>query len=535
MQKTLINFLFITLITTFFLFFSHISLLDGSTSALGLGSSNNLFTLAVASCIIALGFWSVAARKEITLNSSFKMLSLTAVLFTVPAIYHYAVHDNPSLTPAIGALFFGLTFFAYYQLYRVVNLKKLLILLIPAGAALELLLIHFNSDFSEHLSISANHVTGIVWGLTALIFVASSDCESGKIRKISNVVSAAIAVMLVLELSTCSSVLTISAVCLTTLISGIAILKQGQKTVFGFSLLVISILSVVITCSSCISSTTHNFTEYSMDTYAQIISPHLVIGTGYDTANSTILHYLVNNDLFLPFKTGISTVSKVIIGAGAVGFLAIFTALLWIYRNYFKFSPRNTHTVSSFCVIMPLLIFALYTDIFEESYLMVLLLVSYCWCYDVDYEDRTVFYQTKSNFLVGQLAWIIPLLTIIFSATGIASLPLIKQEINDKESTTPYRTPAYFNPLVGQIEYDELTTIKTTKTIHDSHILALIPESIDNLRDKEQFSINPKLYGILSKLEKLYSTNPNLPEEQRNDLSNQSAVHEKIQQFLEAK
>lgn len=535
MQKKIINSLFITLITAYFLFFSHFFFMDGPTSVPGFGNSNNLITLGVVSCIIALGFWSVAVRKEITVNSSFKMLSLTSILFMIPAVYHFAVHNNATFSPAIGALFFGLTFFAFYQLYRIFSVKNLLLLTIPAGAVLELLLIHFNADLFDSVTISANHQTGIIWGLTALIFVASTSIESAKIRKINNVMTMLLAALLVLELSTCSSVLTISTVCITSLISGLCILKHGQKQLSGFTLLIISVLSVVITCSSCISSHSENLTSYSLDTYAQVISPHLVIGTGYDTADSTILHYIVKNDLMIPFKNDISLISKTIIGAGFIGLLALLTGLLWLYRNYFKYSPKNAQTVSSFCIILPLIVFGINTNLMDESFLMVFLLASYCWCFDVDYEDRTIFYQTKSNFLVGQLAWIIPLLTLVFSSTGVTSLPLIKQEINDTESATPYRTPAYFNPLVRQNDYEELTIIKSSKTIYDSLITPLIPESIDNLWDKEQFSINPKLYGILSKLEKLYSTSPNLPEEQRNSLVEKSILHAKIKQYLEAK
>ena len=134
MQKKVISFLLIVILSSYFLFFSHILVLDGPTSAISFGNSNNLITLAFVSGIIALGFWSVSARKEITINSSYKTLSLISILFIIPAAYHFITNSNETFAPVIGALFFSLTFFAFYQMYKIVELKKLLLILIPVGA-----------------------------------------------------------------------------------------------------------------------------------------------------------------------------------------------------------------------------------------------------------------------------------------------------------------------------------------------------------------------------------------------------------------
>ena len=146
-----------------------------------------------------------------------------------------------------------------------------------------------------------------------------------------------------------------------------------------------------------------------------------------------------------------------------------------------------------------------------------------------------MFYQTKSNFLVGQLAIIIPSLSITFVTTGIISLPYINKDINNSEITNEHRTLLLFNHMVRQTEYTEFNMVKTAENVYDLRIPALFQESIENLRDRERYSITPELYGILSKLEKIYSTNPNLTDENRAELLEQSKLHSKIQTFLEHK
>lgn len=535
MQKKVISFLLIVILSSYFLFFSHILVLDGPTSAISFGNSNNLITLAFVSGIIALGFWSVSARKEITINSSYKTLSLISILFIIPAAYHFITNSNDTFAPVIGALFFSLTFFAFYQLYKIVELKKLLLILIPVGAIIEMLLTHFNADICDSVSIVANHQTSIIWGITALLFITASDYETPKLKNLSTILSVFLAALVILELAICKSLVIICTTVIVTLISGICALKSKNNTFAGFILLLTTLLSGFIAFSTYDLYGSYNLSSYSTDIYAKVIRPNLLIGTGYETANSTILHYIVNNDVDVPFENDISSMTRIVIEAGIIGVLGIISAFLFLYHVYFKYSKKNAYTISNFCTIVPIIVLNTQTNIFDNSFIILFLLASYCWAFDSNYEERTMFYQTKSNFLVGQLAIIIPSLSITFVTTGIISLPYINKDINNSEITNEHRTLLLFNHMVRQTEYTEFNMVKTAENVYDLRIPALFQESIENLRDRERYSITPELYGILSKLEKIYSTNPNLTDENRSELLEQSKLHSKIQTFLEHK
>lgn len=542
MQQKIINYLFVITVSIYFILFSHIHLLDGINYIKSTGNSSNLITLIAAAVLISLGLWNIAAKKEIAICNSLKILCLPAIFSTALTTYHFYVNDNVNLTHAVGYIFVLLVFFALYQLWNNGAVRHVFSRILPVGGLAGLIFsIYYDQIYSFNMIVQnesvipwITHPEAELMGTACMIILALSKYTLKTMQFIKIVMLCAYTLLLGFVLINHNDPVVglIISISLLTAVFGM-IKNEGKAAIPSIALLCTALAvvtsSIVLSPSGSLSS----YDLYSADVYIRIIGEHPIVGTGQGTSDSSIVHFLVLNDYNLPLLQNNNILISTVINGGILGFICLFSFLVWIYKVYFKYYTENRITsIKHFSIIMPLLAGIILCDSLDTCFAIALLLTVCIWMFTSEYNNNnTYIIHTKSNFLVGQMAWIIPLLTFAYSFVGIMSLPDLNNIINKKQ-LSPDINSAYFWAFVRNADYDESNFINSSKTIYESHLDTLMLEVLNNLYKSEQYSTNYELYDILSKLEMMYSTNENFSTDEQLDLIHKSVNHEKISTYL---
>lgn len=465
----ILNLTAITILSLYLLILCHVQFPTSKLLLDGLANPQNLLFILISILFIAFGFLNIASLKRIILNNKIKSVFLVTLIISTPNIINYILGESYVLSTPVIFLIGALMFMMLFQVCEGNNSSKYLMYAFILSGIMQA---SINSAYSDIQALTSSNINTINTSSTLNLFLTvctifslynlTNNKENHFLNYLLTLTISILSLQACYKASTAFPSILIAISYCFALFKYVKDYEHEYSKIFKVLLMIVGITSIG-TAYYKLSSNNFSFFDFSS---LSLLKDNYILGTGADTYQFKVIEYNALNNENLSITN--SFIVKSLIENGIIQFIGYLILYFGIIGYVIK---NNIDTLKKICCLLVINIIFIYNvldNTLEHSYSTIFLFIFSLFVFTTNANEvNTIKKQNKGINIL--FAFILTLLTTLFTISGLYSLPIIEKEIQSNDynlhnteltSPFPYNTFVRFNDhTIAQETYSSLKVL----------------------------------------------------------------------------